>query len=62
MDLLASVATGIIEVNPNLRLAAEVMDQFLEKQQQQQTILHHQLSQLESVVSEPLSLQMKLVL
>ena len=47
MDLLASVATGIIEVSPNLRSAAEVMDQFLEKQQKQQTLLHHQLSQLE---------------
>jgi len=36
MDLLASVATGIIEFSPNLRSAAEVRDQFLEKQQQQQ--------------------------
>jgi hypothetical protein len=46
MDLLASVATDIIEVSPNLMSAAEVMDQFWEKQRQQ-TRLHHQLSDLE---------------
>ena len=47
MDLLASVATGIIEVSPNyLRSAAEVMDEF-RKKQQQQARLHHKLSELE---------------
>ena len=46
MDLLASVATGIIEVSPNLMSAAEVIDQFREKQRQQ-TRLHHQLSDIE---------------
>ena len=47
MDLLASVATGIIEVSPNLRSAAEVMDQF-RKKQQQQALLYQQLSELEN--------------
>jgi len=42
MDLLASVATGIIEVSPKLRSAAEVMDEFQKKQH-----LHHQISELE---------------
>jgi hypothetical protein len=42
MDLLASVATGIIEVSPKLRSAAEVMEEFKKKQH-----LHHQISELE---------------
>ena len=46
MDLLASVATGIIEVNPNLRSAADIMDEF-QKKQHQQNRLHHHLSDLE---------------
>ena len=46
MDLLASVATGIIEVSANLRSAADVMDEFREKQHQQNR-LHHQISELE---------------
>ena len=47
MDLLASVATGIIdEDNPNLRSTADVMDEFWRKQEQQAR-LHHQLSELE---------------
>jgi hypothetical protein len=66
MDLLASVATGIIEVSPNLRSAAEGMDQFLENNNNNNnnnklfsiTNFHS----LKSVVSEPLSLQMKSVL
>ena len=46
MDLLASVATGIIEVSPNLGSAADVMDEFQIKQHQQNQ-LHHQLFELE---------------
>ena len=46
MDLLASVATGIIEVSPNLRSAADIMDEF-QKKQHQQNRLHHHLSDLE---------------
>jgi hypothetical protein len=46
MDLLASVATGIIEVSPNLGSAADVMDEF-QKKQHRQNQLHHQLTALE---------------
>jgi hypothetical protein len=35
MDLLASVATGIIEVRPNLGSAADVLDEFKKKQHRQ---------------------------
>ena len=46
MDLLASVATGIIEVSPNLGSVADVMEE-LRKKQHQQNRLHHQISELE---------------
>ena len=46
MDLLASVATGIIEVSPNLGSAADVLDEF-KKKQHRQNKLYHQLSALE---------------
>ena len=46
MDLLASVATGIIEVSPNLGSVADVMEE-LRKKQHQQNCLHHQISELE---------------
>ena len=46
MDLLAIVTTGIIEVSPNLRSAAECMDEFRKKQKEQYR-LYHQLSELE---------------
>jgi hypothetical protein len=46
MDLLANVATGIIEVSPNLGSVADVMEE-LRKKQHQQNRLHHQISELE---------------
>ena len=47
MDLLASIATGIIEVSPNLSSLSEIMDQFRSKQQQRD-LLYRELSKLES--------------
>ena len=46
MDLLANVATGIIEVSPNLGSVADVMEE-LRKKQHQQNRLHHQISEVE---------------
>ena len=60
MDLLAYVATDIIEVSPNLRPAFEVMDQFLKKQQQ--VLLYQQLSELESRCRQAVVLQLNSVL